>query len=299
MAQYQFTRTDRRTDSEQPVRRTARTADNTRTERTERRVAERRTSTVALDSARSERRVAERRTAGRSLDSERTERRVSARTTAGVEARSTGRTGSAARTTTGRTAATGTTVARTYTRSESARSTSRPIQGRSTNTFRGESTGSYTRQLQDPVGMGKLSIIEGSAARQLEPERRERPYDDRESQRRKASNAVRLPMSLPVMIAMTFGIICVGALSVIYLQMRTDVTVSSKQVVALEKQYEELADSNDKLELSIVPLTDYSYIYEAATELGMQTPDASQILTYDADESEYIVQYESIPSSED
>ena len=179
------------------------------------------------------------------------------------------------------------------------------ISGRSTtreaNSYRGESTGRYTRQLQDPAGMTRIHLVEGSTARQLaEPKRRERHFDDRETAQRKAKNVARMPMNLPMAALMAALLVVVVLTGVYYLQLKSDVTVQSKNVVALEKEYEALVDANDQKEMEIAPLSDYAHIYQVATEeLGMQTPTSDQVRTFTSEDSEYVIQYESIPESDE
>ena len=119
--------------------------------------------------------------------------------------------------------------------------------------------------------------VSGTAARKLEPERRqERPREPRrEASSQSRTVTVRrnqekaLQMDLPYVIVLTIAAVC-----------------------TLEKKK---AD-NDALETRINTSIDLDNIYKIATEeLGMVYANKDQVRMYNKTESEYVRQYEDIP----
>lgn len=173
----------------------------------------------------------------------------------------------------------------------------------SVNSYRGEASGTYRRQVQAPMGgnrYGHLTVVEGTSARVLaEPERRERPYEDKKAAEAKRTKEHRMPMNLPTVVFLAAAVICTASISIMYLQIQNNVTVRTKNIAALEKEYEALVAENDTLELSIQTYTDFAYVYQIATEeLGMRVPTQEQIITFQQSQSEYVIQYDEIPAAE-
>lgn len=171
------------------------------------------------------------------------------------------------------------------------------------NSYRGEASGTYRRQVQAPMGgnrYGHLTVVEGTSARVLaEPERRELPYEDRKSAEAKRTKEHRMPMNLPTVVFLAAAVICTASICIMYLQLQSSVTVYTKNIAALEKEYEALVAENDALEMSIQTYTDYAYVYQIATEeLGMAMPTQEQIITFQQSQSEYVIQYDEIPAVE-
>lgn len=171
------------------------------------------------------------------------------------------------------------------------------------NTYRGESSGSYSRQVQAPMGgYGRnFHVVDGTAARVLEeqPEYRERRYRSRQEMEETKARERRMPMNLPTVLFLAVAMICTACICILYVCIQNNVTVRTKNIATLEKQYAALVEANDAMELNIQQHTDYAYVYKVATEeLGMQVPTAEQIRTFQQSQSEYVVQYEEIPEAE-
>lgn len=80
-----------------------------------------------------------------------------------------------------------------------------------------------------------------------------------------------------------------------YIALNIDITQKSRQVANLRKELSTMTMENDNLEMSINSSMDYDYIYKVATEeLGMVYPSRSQIINYDSEDSEYVVQYKDV-----
>ena len=69
----------------------------------------------------------------------------------------------------------------------------------------------------------------------------------------------------------------------------------AREIASLRKELSTMTMENDNLEISINSSIDYDYIYKVATEeLGMVYPSCSQIVSYDSEDSEYVVQYKDV-----
>ena len=80
-----------------------------------------------------------------------------------------------------------------------------------------------------------------------------------------------------------------------YIALNIDMTQKSRQIASLRKELSTMTIENDNLEMSINSSMDYDYIYKVATEeLGMVYPSRSQIINYDSEDSEYVVQYKDV-----
>lgn len=82
-----------------------------------------------------------------------------------------------------------------------------------------------------------------------------------------------------------------------YLRAETSMEASIKKITAMEKQLEVLKNENDAKESNINANIDLDEIFSTATgRLGMVYANKSQVIKYDKTESEYVRQYEDIPS---
>ena len=80
-----------------------------------------------------------------------------------------------------------------------------------------------------------------------------------------------------------------------YISLNVAMTQKSRQIAALRKELSTLTMENDNIEMSINSSIDYNYIYKVATEeLGMVYPSQNQIVNYDSEDSEYVVQYKDV-----
>ena len=128
--------------------------------------------------------------------------------------------------------------------------------------------------------------VSGTAARKLEPERRqERPREPRrEASSQSRTVTVRrnqekaLQMDLPYVIVLTIAAVCTLYFCVSYLQLQSSIAARLNHIEALEASI------------------DLDNIYKIATEeLGMVYANKDQVRMYNKTESEYVRQYEDIP----
>ena len=104
-------------------------------------------------------------------------------------------------------------------------------------------------------------------------------------------------MNLPYVILFTVAAFCVLAICVNYLQIQSTISARLAHIEQLEKSVEQMKAENDATETRINTSVDLDYIYKVATEeLGMVYANRNQVLLYDKTESEYVRQYEDIPT---
>lgn len=146
------------------------------------------------------------------------------------------------------------------------------------------------------------SYIEGNAARKLTavPERpiREREYTERREPskrqvivpRRKAGIDLLSFLILSVAIAITMYL-CVD-----FIQVQSDLTQMEKKIVSLEKDVKVMKSHNDALYSELQTSVDLRHVYEIAVgELGMVYPNNNEVINYQCEAKDYVIQYQDIP----
>ncbi|MCD8329473.1 MAG: septum formation initiator family protein [Lachnospiraceae bacterium] len=135
--------------------------------------------------------------------------------------------------------------------------------------------------------------------------REEMPQAKPEQKQEEVSRQVRknrekaLHMTAPYVLMLAAAVTVMLAVCCQYLQLQSDIVYGKHTVTSLTSSIEELKAQNDATEDSIEIYTDLEYIYEIATsELGMVYPSEDQIILYDKEESEYVRQYEDIPTDD-
>lgn len=153
---------------------------------------------------------------------------------------------------------------------------------------------------------GRADYVGGSAARKLstaqtapqverrrrvetEEERRERLL--REQKIRRANH-----MNFLYTVAVIGVVVLIFTVCCQYLQSQAQAKANAAEVARLQSELTELTVANDELEVRVNAGIDYNAIYNTAVnELGMVHPKKSQVITFDAGESEYVKQYAEIP----
>lgn len=80
-----------------------------------------------------------------------------------------------------------------------------------------------------------------------------------------------------------------------YISLNIDISNKSKELASLRKELSTVTMENDNIEMAINSSIDYDYIYKVATEeLGMVYASQSQIVTYEHNDGEYVVQYKDV-----
>lgn len=154
----------------------------------------------------------------------------------------------------------------------------------------------------------KSAYTYGNAARQLEiaepirqPERKGRHNEEEEKRVRKLrQKAVQRAHKVNFLytVAVTGVLAFIFTVCVQYLQLQSNVKISSSQVASLESKLTKMTADNDMTEVEINGSIDYKAILDTAiNELGMVYPDKQQVIEYNSSESEYVKQYADIPEA--
>lgn len=162
--------------------------------------------------------------------------------------------------------------------------------------------------------------VEGSAARRLQ-ESPERPYYPAQEPARKRQKVQQQPVKSAQpqyrlsksaqrnrerAMAMNRGfVVFLAAVSVAilfccinYLQLKSQITASMKNVATLEAELTQLKEDNDAYESQVTSNTDLSAIKKIAIgRLGMKYPSDNQVMTYRTEGNSYVRQYQDIPES--
>ncbi len=146
---------------------------------------------------------------------------------------------------------------------------------------------------------------DGTAARVLEPaydpqyrQRAHRAYKQQAKYmeaRRSTCVSLNLPLTLLLVAAVAISVF-VGYR---YLCLKSSLDMHMDNIKSMESQLDTMRTENDALEKSIDTSVNLNDIYNiATTKLGMVRVDQSNIIQYDKTESEYVKQYEDIPSGQ-
>ncbi len=145
--------------------------------------------------------------------------------------------------------------------------------------------------------------VQGNTVRRLQPQHREIPQRMPERQRRPQSYTIKrnqekaLQMDLPYLIALVIAACSALYICVNYIHIQSDMTARMDTIQQLEQDLEALKSENDALETRINTYVDLDHVYKVATEdLGMVYAGKDQVLLYNRTESEYVRQYEDIPT---
>lgn len=100
-------------------------------------------------------------------------------------------------------------------------------------------------------------------------------------------------------IAVTAVVAVIFTICYQYLNLQSTAKTNASEVSTLKQQLSKMTTENDENEVEINASINYDAIYNTAVnELGMVYPDKSHVITYQSGESEYVKQYQDIPSSD-
>lgn len=176
------------------------------------------------------------------------------------------------------------------------------------------------RRNVDNIEKSRRMYVEGSAARRLQeiPVRREyQNIPDAQGKRRistmpttqqvqhrqlsKAAQKNREKanaMNLGFVIFLAIVSVAILFMSVHYLQLKSEVTTSKKQIAGLEAQLTELKEDNDAYYSQVSSNIDLNRIKKIAIgRLGMKYPSEDQKRTYTTAGNSYVRQYLDVPTS--
>lgn len=145
-------------------------------------------------------------------------------------------------------------------------------------------------------------IQEGNTIRKVYdfPERKvDAPRKIREQHRRTYRQAKEAPrMSLKMTLLMAVSVIASVAVCINYLDVQSGISALKTEISSLESTIDTVTARNDSLEYEISSYIDVEYIMRVATEeLGMVMVKEEQIKNYESTRSEYMEQYNDVPSN--
>lgn len=106
-----------------------------------------------------------------------------------------------------------------------------------------------------------------------------------------------LQMNLRYVLFLTGAAVVSVFMCVNYLQLQANNTLLQKEVTSLEAELNEAILENDSDYYAVMSGIDMEYVKDVAmNQLGMVYAKNSQIVTYEAGDSDYVMQYSEIPS---
>ena len=166
--------------------------------------------------------------------------------------------------------------------------------------------GTTARRNRNTVRNSREMYVQGNAVKRLqEVPRRTDLHDVQErrrlAQERKQKSAV--PVNREKAMAMNKGfVLFLTAVSIAvlftcinYLQVKSEITASMKNVANLESELAQLKEDNDAYYSQVTSAVDISEIKKKAIgELGMKYPSEDQIQTYTTEGNSYVRQYQDV-----
>lgn len=152
-------------------------------------------------------------------------------------------------------------------------------------------------------GRSRQVYVDGNVVRKVEPRQKPQNSQNQTKPHRKVSYKVRrnqekaLRIDLPYLIILVTASCCTLFICINYLHVRTTMTTRMDHIKELEQELDALRSENDITQTRINTSVDLDYVYRVATEeLGMVYAGKDQVLMYHQTESEYVRQYEDIPT---
>lgn len=161
-----------------------------------------------------------------------------------------------------------------------------------------KSTGNSSHRSSEIYGRSNGSIyIDGDTARVIEPYYTERPERKQKlspAVRRNRDRAQYMSIGYICFLTLMIGILCAGCIW--YVNLRSELTASQKQVSRMQISLTRLQQSNDEEYDRIISSVDLEQIKKVAMdELGMKYPDDGQVVDIDGTGSDFVRQYKDIP----
>lgn len=166
-------------------------------------------------------------------------------------------------------------------------------------------------------GGSRGAYVEGSAVRKLQetpgrqrpPARRStgtaaasakaRPQHHQTSRRALRNREKALSMNKSFVIFLAIVSVSILMFTIRFLQLKSEITASTKEIAALESELSSLKEDNDAYYSQVNSSIDLSRIKKIAVgRLGMKAPTKEQIRTYQTSRSSYIRQYQDIPGTD-
>ncbi len=160
--------------------------------------------------------------------------------------------------------------------------------------------GTGRSQQKKAQGSRTYVYVDGTAVRKLQQapaEETRRPGTAKTSPQARKNRDRALQMNFGYVAFLTAAAVITVFMCVNFLQLRAKGTLLQKEVTALEAELDSLILENDSDYQTVLNGVDMEYVKEYATnELGMVSAKKSQIVTYEAADTDYVRQYSEIPA---
>ena len=149
-------------------------------------------------------------------------------------------------------------------------------------------------------GYRTSEYVNGSAARQIRPDKERRVYVDGQrvnrNERELRARERALTMNGPyVAFLAVVSAVCL-LMCVFYLHLQSDISGTRTNISELKNQISTVQSQNDALKYSINSYVDVDHVYKVATtKLGMRQAKDNQISVYKPSNNGYTIQYGDIP----
>lgn len=144
----------------------------------------------------------------------------------------------------------------------------------------------------------KLYVAEPLNAPERERKRRVRTEEDESLERaRRAKIRHANRVNFLYTVAVTAVVAVIFTICYQYLNLQSEVKNNSAVVTQMQDELTQLTSQNDENEMAINAGINYEQIYNTAVnELGMVYPDRQQVIKYNPGVSEYVKQYQDVPT---
>lgn len=158
--------------------------------------------------------------------------------------------------------------------------------------------GSAVRKLQESPGRDRRPPVRREEKTAVLPERAQ-PRNHQLSQEALRNREKALSMNKGFVIFLAVVSVAILMFTVRFLQLKSEITASTKQIASLESEFSTLKEDNDAYYSQVNSNIDLNRIKKIAVgRLGMKAPDKEQTRTYQTSRSSYIRQYQDIPEAD-
>ncbi len=155
--------------------------------------------------------------------------------------------------------------------------------------------GNAARKLQEVPEIPRHPVRRQEREEEAVPPKQVRRGDSRvRKNQEKALNMNKGFLGFLVLVSLAILLVAVQ-----YLQLKSEITASSKTIASLESEYSALKEDNDAYYSQVSSDIDLERIRKIAVgRLGMRAPSQDQTRTYQTSRGSYIRQYQDIPDTE-
>ena len=157
--------------------------------------------------------------------------------------------------------------------------------------------GTTARRNRNTVRNSREMYVQGNAVKRLQevPQRTDLPEIQEVSRQAQRNREKAMAMNKGFVLFLTAVSIAVLFTCINYLQVKSEITASMKNVANLESELAQLKEDNDAYYSQVTSAVDISEIKKKAIgELGMKYPSEDQIQTYTTEGNSYVRQYQDV-----